>query len=245
MSDEPSDKNSPIIGQKMSDGLSDTTSESTDNSSITESPPTPIEPTEPTPEPVESKAAQERGGEGGEKSVKVKPEKTPDYLKNPHLYAQEPVSDELFTTLPLTQRTTAMMSAICWHVERSAESVEDVYRIVTAKKSGMERAYLHHLRQVKGATPKKLTEFIRQYRKDPYGAKAKDPGLIASRFRDTLLPPETPGESTTPAAPRKKLVPLAGHEPCKGTGYYDDPKDRSTTIRCDCWHEVTIGEVAS
>jgi hypothetical protein len=248
LSDEPLDKKSPIIGQNLSDGLSDTTSENTNDSSESKNPLTPVEPESQTPEPAESKAATERGGEGGgkpEKAQQPKPEKTPDYLKHPHLYAQEPVSDEQFQDLPLAQRTTAMMSAICWHVERSAKAPADVEKIVYSSKSGMERAFLHHFRAVHGATPRKLMTFIAEYRKDEYGSKAKNPALIASRFRDWIEAAANPGESTTPPTPRIIKRPLATCPRCNGEGHFPDPKDRNSQVRCNCWHDVTIDGVAS
>lgn len=53
-----------------------------------------------------------------------------------------------------------------------------------------------------------------------------------------------PGESTTPVAPTKRTRPKADCKHCAGEGYYTHPTDRSTTVKCNCWHEVTIGEAA-
>lgn len=48
-------------------------------------------------------------------------------------------------------------------------------------------------------------------------------------------------ESAIPTIPPQKIMrPSPTCPTCKGEGYYDDPTDRKTVVRCNCWHKVVV-----
>lgn len=118
-----------------------------------------------------------------------RPTKTPDWQTRPWLYAQEPLSNEVYQGLSKTDQNTAIFSMICWHLMYTAPATgEDVFNRLSAAKGkrGLEHRLLSLLIQVNERTPQSLKDFAVKYRASEFGKKALDPALLRARYEEHL-----------------------------------------------------------
>lgn len=155
VSDEPSDKNSPMVGQKVSDGYSEITSKNTETT-------------------AEDSAAVASG---------ALPE--PDYQKRPQLYSKKPLPQEEYSALGLRDQQTALFAAICWHVLRNATSGEEAWKLRTAKTRTLTDKFLQSFKEIDGITPELIAATFDLYHKhNPFADQLRDAALAAEYVRE-------------------------------------------------------------